>query len=33
MTVDQLVYAYVANEEIYPDKTVVIEEGSKGDWV
>lgn len=33
MTVDQLVYAYVANEESYPDKTVVIEEGSKGDWV
>ncbi len=33
MTVDQLVYAYVANEETYPDKTVVIEEGSKGDWV
>jgi len=33
MTVDQLVYAYVANEEYYPDKTVVIEEGSKGDWV
>ncbi len=33
MAVDQLVYAYVANEEEYPDKTVVIEEGSKGDWV
>jgi CRP-like cAMP-binding protein len=33
MEVDQLVYAYVANEEKYPDKTVVIEEGSKGDWV
>jgi len=33
MTVDQLIYAYVANEETYPDKTVVIEEGSKGDWV
>ncbi len=33
MTVDQLVYAYIANEEYYPDKTVVIEEGSKGDWV
>lgn len=33
MAIDQLVYAYVANEEAYPDKTVVIEEGSKGEWV
>jgi len=33
MTIDQLVYAYVAEEEEYPDKTVVIEEGKKGDWV
>jgi len=33
MTIDQLIYAYVANEEEYPDKTVVIEEGKKGDWV
>jgi CRP-like cAMP-binding protein len=33
MEIDQLVYAYIASEEEYPDKTVVIEEGSKGDWV
>ena len=33
MEIDQLIYAYIANEEKYPDKTVVIEEGSKGDWV
>lgn len=33
MAIDQFVYAYVANEEEYPDKTVVIEEGSRGDWV
>jgi len=33
MAIDQLIYAYVANEEEYPDKSVVIEEGRKGDWV
>lgn len=33
MTIDGLVYGYVADEETYPDKTVIIEEGSKGDWV
>ena len=33
MTIDGLVYGYVANEETHPDKAVIIEEGSKGDWV
>ncbi|MFO7737136.1 MAG: cyclic nucleotide-binding domain-containing protein [Desulfatiglandaceae bacterium] len=33
MSIDQFVYGYVANEETYPDKSVIIEEGSKGDWV
>lgn len=33
MTIDGLVYGYVASEENYPDKAVIIEEGSKGDWV
>ena len=33
MTIDGLVYGYVASEETYQDKAVIIEEGSKGDWV
>ena len=33
MTIDGLVYGYVASEETHPDKAVIIEEGSKGDWV
>lgn len=33
MAADQLMYAYIANEETYPDKTAVVKEGSKGDWV
>jgi CRP-like cAMP-binding protein len=33
MAIDRQVYGYVADEETYPDKTVIIEEGSKGDWV
>jgi len=33
MTIDGQVYGYVAEEETYPDKAVIIEEGSKGDWV
>jgi CRP-like cAMP-binding protein len=33
MTIDGQVYGYVADEETYPDKAVIIEEGSKGDWV
>jgi len=33
MTIMQLIYGYVASEETYPDKTVIIEEGSTGNWV
>jgi len=33
MTIDRMVYGYVASEERYPDKAVIIEEGNKGDWV
>jgi CRP-like cAMP-binding protein len=33
MAVDQVVYGYVASEEKYPKKSVIIEEGSKGSWV
>lgn len=32
MTVDQSVYGYVVNEETYPDKATIIEEGSRGNW-
>ncbi|SPD76137.1 hypothetical protein PITCH_A840023 [uncultured Desulfobacterium sp.] len=30
---DQIVYAYVVDEEIHPDKAVIIQEGSKSDLV
>lgn len=33
MPVDQIIYGYVASEESYDDKAVVIEEGSKGKWL
>ena len=33
MSIKSFVYAYIVNEEEYPDKTVIIEENSKGDWV
>jgi CRP-like cAMP-binding protein len=33
MTVNSLVYAYLVEELDYPDKKVIIEEGSIGDWV
>ncbi|MBW1710516.1 MAG: cyclic nucleotide-binding domain-containing protein [Deltaproteobacteria bacterium] len=33
MSVDPFLYSYVASEETYPDKGVIIEEGSKGFWV
>lgn len=33
MAIDSLVYSYVVNEENYPDKAVIIEENTKGDWV
>ena len=29
---DQLFSVYVANEESYPDKAVIIEEGGRADW-
>lgn len=32
MSVDPFLYSYVASEEIYPDKAVIIEEGTKGFW-
>jgi len=32
MAIDPIVHGYVAEEEQYPDKAVIIEEGSKGDW-
>jgi len=33
MEIDQLVFGYIADEEIYPDKAEIIEQGSKGDWI
>jgi CRP-like cAMP-binding protein len=33
MTTDQVVYGYLASEENYPEKAVIIEEGTKGNWV
>ena len=33
MAIDGLVIGYIASEEVYPDKTVIIEEGGKGSWV
>lgn len=33
MRVDQIVYGYVAKEEVYADKTNIIEEGSSGEWL
>jgi len=32
MAIDPIVHGYVAKEEQYPDKAVIIEEGTKGDW-
>jgi CRP-like cAMP-binding protein len=32
MAIDPIVYGYVVKEEKYPDKAVIIEEGSKGEW-
>ena len=32
MTIDPIVHGYVVEEEHYPDKAVIIEEGSTGDW-
>jgi len=33
MPIDSMVYGYIASEEDYPDKKVLIEEGAKGDWI
>jgi CRP-like cAMP-binding protein len=33
MPLNQIIYGYVASEETYPDKELLIEEGSQGDWV
>ncbi|MFO7783449.1 MAG: cyclic nucleotide-binding domain-containing protein [Thermodesulfobacteriota bacterium] len=33
MTVNSLLYGYMVDELDYPDKKVIIEEGSIGDWV
>jgi CRP-like cAMP-binding protein len=32
MAIDPIIHGYVVEEEQYPDKAVIIEEGSKGDW-
>ncbi len=32
MTVNSQTFAYIVNEEEYPDKAVILEEGAKGDW-
>ena len=32
MTIDKSVYGYVVDEETYPDKATIIEEGSRGNW-
>ena len=32
MAIDPMVHGYVVKEEQYPDKAVIIEEDSKGDW-
>jgi len=32
MAINPIVHGYVVEEEQYPDKKVIIEEGSKGDW-
>ena len=33
MPVDSIVYSYIASEESYPDKAVLIEENVTGDWI
>ncbi len=33
MSFDPILYSHVAKEEDYPDKTVIIEEGSTGYWI
>ena len=33
MAIDQLVQSYIIDEKTYPDKAVILKEGTKGDWV
>lgn len=33
MSIVKLVFSYIASEETHQDKTVIIKEGSKGNWV
>ena len=33
MAIDERIYAYVVKEETYPDKAVIVKEGSRGEWV
>ncbi|MCF8062018.1 MAG: cyclic nucleotide-binding domain-containing protein [Deltaproteobacteria bacterium] len=33
MAIDSSVYGYMVDEHEYPDKKVILEEGSIGDWV
>jgi len=33
MTIDPILYEYVASEVTFPDGELIIEEGSKGDWI
>jgi CRP-like cAMP-binding protein len=33
MAINQIVYAYVTEEETYPETAVIIQEGVKNDWV
>ena len=33
MPVHPTVHAYIASEEFYPNGSVIIEEGTVGDWV
>jgi CRP-like cAMP-binding protein len=33
MTIDEIVQSYTVDVKTYPDKAVIIKEGSEGDWV
>jgi len=33
MTINPQVYSFVVSEESFPDKSVIIKEGSGGDWI
>ena len=32
MSIEKFIYGYIAHEEEYPDKTEIIQQGTKGDW-